>query len=164
MITDLLTTLIDNIKVGGKFNQSQILLGRGVDEQITIHLDGGSAAIRYLPATVSDSAKIQFTSDGTNWISLGESAADYEPILFRSTDLDSSGLLHIQHNLGSITGLSYTMEPRDINISGSTITLDYSNCDIMFSQQAVWFNGSRQNMLVATDLVPSNTVGITMEV
>ncbi len=148
---DMLTTILHNFRVNGKFDQDQLIIGRGVDEQLQVMVTD-TIGIRYVPDM--SGAKLEFTNDGTTWHSLindGYAKITYEPIEFSGSDLKRDGTIHIQHNFNdkNVLCLGYTPQPKEITYLDNEIILDYSDQNSSNLSGAVWFVNSAQSMLSA---------------
>ena len=81
---DMLTKILTNLRVNGKFNQDQLIVGRGVNEAITLQL--------------GEYAKIQYTPGGNDPIIISGADADIVNGVYFKTqggDWDEAG--HVPH-------------------------------------------------------------------
>ena len=120
--------------------------------------------------TESSAQKLEYTTDGSTWHSIGEASSEatvvYEPIDFADYDLDSTGKLHIQHNFNNkyVLCLGCIPQPKEVEYLDNELVLDYSDRsrDAYLSKKAeitrakdpvnvwggfVWFINSQQSML-----------------
>ena len=139
----LLTEVLNNFTVNGNFAQNKFIIGNGKNEIIELKLSN-SAAIRYNPTTSS----IEYTNDGTAWNSFNntETNIEYEPVEFTESNL-INGLLTINHNFNNpnIACLGYSVIPKDITYQDNSLIFDYSDQSTVSG--AIWFIGSKQNMI-----------------
>lgn len=149
---DMLTSILHNFRVNGKFDQDRLIIGRGVDEQLQLMITD-TIGIRYVPNGGSN-PNIEYTNDGNTWHGFGEQGTvdlTYEPIEFTGSDLQDDGTIHIQHNFNdkNVLCLGYTPQPKEITYLDNEIVLDYSDQNGSNLSGAVWFVNSAQSMLVS---------------
>lgn len=152
---DMITKILHNFRVNGKFDHDQLIIGRGVDEQLQLMITD-TIGIRYVPNGESN-PNIEYTNDGITWNPFrGTDSAGitYEPIEFNASHLSSDGKITIQHNFNdkNVLCLGYTPQPKEIEYLDNQLVLDYSDQNGSNLTGAVWFVNSVQSMLV----VPSS--------
>ena len=150
---DMITKILHNFRVNGKFDQDQLIIGRGVDEQLQLMISD-AIGIRYTPGVTGEGSdpKLEYTNDGTTWYPFGGTGfagITYEPIEFTGSDLQNDGTIHIQHNFNdkNVLCLGYTPQPKEITYLDNEIVLDYSDQNSSNFTGAVWFVNSQQSML-----------------
>lgn len=152
---DMITKILHNFRVNGKFAQDRLIIGRGVDEQLQLMISD-TIGIRYTPGVAGEGSdpKLEYTNDGTTWYPFGGTGFAgiiYEPIEFTGSDLKNDGTLHIQHNFNNknVLCLGCTPQPKEITYLDNEIVLDYSDQNSSNLSGAVWFINSQQSMLVS---------------
>ena len=147
---DMITEILQNFRVNGKFDQDRLIIGRGVDEQLQLMLTD-TVGIRYVPNDGSNPS-IEYTNDGVAWHPLGGTGSGiaYEPIEFTGSDLQADGKITIQHNFNNknVLCLGSTPQPKEIEYLDNQLVLDYSDQNSSNLTGAVWFVNSKQSMLV----------------
>lgn len=150
---DMITKILHNFRVNGKFAQDQLIIGRGVDEQLQLMISD-AIGIRYTPGVAGEGSdpKLEYTNDGTTWYPFGGQGSvnlTYEPIEFTGSDLQNDGTIHIQHNFNdkNVLCLGCTPQPKEITYLDNKIVLDYSDQNNSNFTGAVWFVNSKQSML-----------------
>lgn len=147
---DMITKILHNFRVNGKFDQDRLIIGCGVDEQLQLMITD-TIGIRYVPNNGSN-PKLEYTNDGNTWHGFGEQGTvdlTYEPIEFDQSYLSSDGKITIQHDFNdkNVLCLGYTPQPKEIEYLDNQLVLDYSDQNGSNFSGAVWFVNSKQDML-----------------
>lgn len=148
---DMITKILHNFRVNGKFDQDRLIIGRGVDEQLQLMITD-TIGIRYVPNGGSN-PNIEYTNDGNTWHGFGEQGTvdlTYEPIEFNASHLSGDGKITIQHNFNNknVLCLGYTPQPKEIEYLDNQLVLDYSDQNEENLTGSVWFVNSLQSMLI----------------
>ena len=154
---DMITKILQNFRVNGKFDQDRLIIGRGVDEQLQLMITD-TIGIRYVPNGGANPS-IEYTNDGSTWHPFGGAGSAgiaYEPIEFTGSDIQDDGTIHIQHNFNdkNVLCLGYSIQPKEITYLDNELVLDYSDQNNTNLSGAVWFVGSQQGMLTEPPAKP----------